>query len=318
MRLAGLDRPAHRSIPLPEETAGIIQPDSDLFWSLKPNLRTEYQGARITTNALGLRGAAIGPKQPGEVRILCLGESTTFGVKVSDDKTYCTRLEELLRGAGGNYRVINAGVSAYSSFQSLVYFEERGLALDPDVVVLYHWVNDTLPTTLRDSGNTDLGLARSDKALHAFRRSLVAGTLLRWSASFRALTYYVGRQRVYWGLAPAPKGLTVEGILLHGRLPPRVPPSERREVLDAFRQQCRERGIGLIVVHPCYRDVDERDEVLLHFCQETATAMVDIPEAFDQSGHAKPDLFLDPMHPTPAGHEIIARAIGRSLTQPAR
>ena len=154
-RLARLGDPAFRSQALPEEQFGMMQTDPELFWSLRPGFRTSYQGKQVTLNQLGLRGAEILPKGSSEFRILSLGESTTFGAKVSDGETYSAGLETFLTELvpAKPVKVINAGVSAYSSFQSLKYLELRGLRLEPDLVLFYHEVNDYLPSSVRDSQN---------------------------------------------------------------------------------------------------------------------------------------------------------------------
>ena len=101
-RLLSLADPKLTSLPLPEETFGIVVPDDDLFWRLKPNLVLDYAGEAggCRTNAQGLRSGPLGPKAPGEFRILALGESTTFGVGVPDRLAYPQRLESLLRESG--------------------------------------------------------------------------------------------------------------------------------------------------------------------------------------------------------------------------
>src|SRR5215467_816377 len=79
VRLAGWDRPALQTLELPEERAGLIQPDRELFWALKPDTHAIWHDTRISINHQGTRGENIEPKQPKELRVLSLGESTTFG-----------------------------------------------------------------------------------------------------------------------------------------------------------------------------------------------------------------------------------------------
>ena len=127
VRLSGLDAASLETAPLPEEAAGLFRPDDELFWSLRPNLDLSYRGGPVTTNSQGLRAPEIAPRQPGEFRILSLGESTTFGVGVANHETYTDRLAALLRDRYPSrvFTAFNAGVSAYSSFQSLRFLETR-------------------------------------------------------------------------------------------------------------------------------------------------------------------------------------------------
>jgi hypothetical protein len=134
LRVTSLGQSPIQSVMMPEEELGLLRHDEDLFWSFQPNISVPFKGITVTTNSLGLRGAEVEPKQPNEMRILSLGESSTFGYGVEDDQTYSALLERRLRDAvpGRKVTVINGGVSAYTSFQSLMYLKLRGLQLRPD------------------------------------------------------------------------------------------------------------------------------------------------------------------------------------------
>ena len=99
-------------------------------------------------NSLGYRGDEIGAKKPeGECRIVCLGGSTTYSTGVADYRdSYPAALERELNGRGyPNVKVINAGCPGWSSWESLVNLEFRVLDLDPDMIIVYHGVNDVHP-----------------------------------------------------------------------------------------------------------------------------------------------------------------------------
>jgi lysophospholipase L1-like esterase len=104
-----------------------------------------YRRGRNRHNRLGYRGDPIPqPKPEGEFRIVCLGGSTTYGGAVGDPRlAYPAQLEAALRGRGyANVRVVNGGAEGWASHESLVNFEFRVLDLDPDLVIVYHGVND--------------------------------------------------------------------------------------------------------------------------------------------------------------------------------
>ena len=65
------------------------------------------------------------PKPPTAYRIVCLGGSTTYGDGVEDwHFTYPALLQDSLRARGiGDVEVVNAGVSGYSSYESVVNLE---------------------------------------------------------------------------------------------------------------------------------------------------------------------------------------------------
>lgn len=127
-------------------------PDPDLLWTLRPSTVIDAEGfgfCRARTNSDGLRGPALpGAKAPGEFRVLCLGDSVTFGLCLEDGLAPPRLLEDALRAApefaGRTVRVINAGVPGYSSVQGMRLLE-RLLHLEPDVVIFWFGMNDAGP-----------------------------------------------------------------------------------------------------------------------------------------------------------------------------
>src|SRR5215470_5660402 len=71
-----------------------ITPNLDVVIRRHP---TSLRDIRVRTNSLGLRGAEIPPREAGELRILVLGDSITFGDYVDEDETYPAVLERRLR-----------------------------------------------------------------------------------------------------------------------------------------------------------------------------------------------------------------------------
>jgi lysophospholipase L1-like esterase len=99
-------------------------------------------------NSLGYRGDEISiPKPAGQFRIACLGGSTTYTSDVKDYRqSYPYLLEEYLRAQGHvDVTVVNAGAGSWSSWESLINFQLRVLDLDPDLIIVYHGINDISP-----------------------------------------------------------------------------------------------------------------------------------------------------------------------------
>lgn len=96
-------------------------------------------------NSLGLRGDEIvTPKPEGEYRIICIGGSTTYTPDVEDyNLSYPNLLQENLKDSGyKNVKVINAGMLSYTTYESLINLQLRLFDLEPDLLVIYHAVND--------------------------------------------------------------------------------------------------------------------------------------------------------------------------------
>src|SRR6266850_7069858 len=99
----------------------------------------------LRTNSRGFPGPEIadGP-HPGVYRILCMGDSSTFGWGVESDENYPSLMEKDLsrRHPGMRIEVVNLGVCGYSSLQGRILLEREGLKFAPDLVTLSYGSND--------------------------------------------------------------------------------------------------------------------------------------------------------------------------------
>jgi lysophospholipase L1-like esterase len=131
----------------------LFTPDPELLWALRP--ATEFDLGdpaypRFRTNRHGLRGADVPDERaPGELRIVCVGDSITFGQGLAEDATLPARLGAHLRSdprlEGRVVRTVNAGVLGYGSVQGFRLLQ-RIAALRPDVVVWCFGMNDAKPS----------------------------------------------------------------------------------------------------------------------------------------------------------------------------
>jgi hypothetical protein len=93
-------------------------------------------------NQLGLRGSDFPQKQPGELRVLAVGNSFVEGWGVQESQTFMSIAENVLRSTGGKtdhprpVRIVNGGISGYGAAQ--VYLNSRRLwpAVEPDIVLM--------------------------------------------------------------------------------------------------------------------------------------------------------------------------------------
>jgi len=138
--------------------------DRYLLWRMKPGLEGEFvspvvvpEGRRrpkfeVITNSRGFQGQEFEERKPeGVLRIVCMGNSSTFGWGVPPDSSYPRLLEKILEeSSGGDVEVINAGVPGYSSLQGLVLFEREISTLEPDIVTVSYGANDGHMTSSTD------------------------------------------------------------------------------------------------------------------------------------------------------------------------
>lgn len=100
----------------------------------------------VSTNSLGFRDLEFSvKKQPGELRILAVGDSFTFGSGVQLEDTWCQVLERLLKkDHKGPVEVINGGFATGSHWPPgyVDWLKSDGLALQPDMVIVGLCLND--------------------------------------------------------------------------------------------------------------------------------------------------------------------------------
>jgi lysophospholipase L1-like esterase len=127
----------------------IFRPHHYLHFELVPRYRSA--DGRISHNSHGFRGAEFNlEKAEGFLRIVCLGESTTYGSTtygdgVSDQETYPACLQQKLVSSGYPVELINAGVPSYTSSEVLLNYIFKIEPLKPDWIVYYFTINDIRP-----------------------------------------------------------------------------------------------------------------------------------------------------------------------------
>lgn len=122
-----------------EQTGGILsaelQPSTipGLRWTWRPNLVEEMHprwNVAITTNEHGFRAGPFTTK--GERRrIVMLGDSILFGIRLAESETLAGRLS---RKTG--LEVFNLGIPTYHLPQKIATYEHYGRNLAPDLVIL--------------------------------------------------------------------------------------------------------------------------------------------------------------------------------------
>lgn len=133
--------------------ASFIKPDPLLGWTNRPNVRIKNafnNGSLVTTNSHGFRGdREIDPKVPaGKIRILCSGDSFTFGSEVGDRQTWCSQLETL----DEKLETVNLGEPNYGVDQAFLKY--RSVADDlAHHIHLFAFITEDFDRMLADHSN---------------------------------------------------------------------------------------------------------------------------------------------------------------------
>lgn len=132
-------------------------PDSTFYLCYRDHARLrrdwfDEQGCvEVRTNHWGLRernDIAPDNKAADEQRIVCVGDSFTFGWGVPVEQCWVRLLENELRRGGRNVRTINCGAAGALVVDEYWWaFQHRFAAFQPDAVVVTLCLNDLLPSS---------------------------------------------------------------------------------------------------------------------------------------------------------------------------
>jgi lysophospholipase L1-like esterase len=294
----------------------IVEKDPSLFWQLKANTTAPLDQGKMTgfiANGDHMRNPDVPVERgPNDFRVLCLGDSITFGWGVRYEEAYPTLLAGLLREAlpDREIHVLNASCSGYTAYQGTEMLRRRGLKYRPDVVTIWFGWNDN---GLWD-GMTDAEHAR----LFARERRLTA------SATYRVLSYALRR-----GQHEGVRREREETQALQRRVP--VPDYEARleEMVGLARanQVSPGHSTRVVLIQGCkvrhIRTARERGGAVRLNRYHRATAAVadrlnvpllSICDALYRAGVGD-EVFLDKGHLDPKGLAIVADALFALLAE---
>jgi lysophospholipase L1-like esterase len=299
--------------------------DPSPAYRLRPGVVTTVRGIAVRVNDLGLRGPQVpAVPEPGVRRVLALGDSATFGEGLAEEDAFPAQLERELRTrTGERWEVLNAGVQGYNAADELGLLRTRGLALEPQAVIVGFNLNDYDYGPVINS----LGLLTRDRDTRAGSWSLANLSefylVLRWLAIMRQNAF------ARWSINDVPLDAPGKGFNEFDRAVSTMrrryyeQPSDDRwqtmvDALHGFGRVARERRLPIVIAIIPDGDQLEAPEPtpmlqqkILAICAEAKLECLDLYPAFIAAGGK--GLHLDIMHPNAAGQHVVARALAERL-----
>ncbi len=332
--------------PLPELPrhdwiTGQFEADPYLKWVLSPGV-SMGEGERI--NAQGMRDLPLNAQKPaGQRRFLVLGDSSVFGAGVRLEETFVQRLEASLNPAGlaaaeRSIQVLNGGVPGYSTYQCLERLR-RSLSLGLDGVILYNisdsqspegptddfWFRWGAPAHLalrhlslyrwlhqqvlqqqrpRQQAQTVPDTLRVH--LRHYRRNLVSLRRLADGAG-ASVFYVVPPMSTDADARPPPVAGEVGGADAPPPIGHYLPTTDQDADANQARLDWLEGQHALACSLEGYRAAMALDGY------RAGVPVVDGPATFKRAWKQTPEaelpLLLDPVHPSPEGHRLLAQAL---------
>ena len=289
------------------EQSTIFEGDPLLLWRLRPNLDQAYWDFTVvSTNAQGFRADyPIGAKPAGTLRIVCLGDSVTFGYRVPPvwpDKPkdynpewlpYPMLLEKELRKANPNRQieVFPMAVPGYTSHQGLAWLRRDIDYLKPDVVIASFGWNDA-----------SLSDAPDRQAIDTSWFPVTIRWLIDHSQAFAHATRWLRSRNA----APATRTVTPVA---------RVSDSEYVNNFNAIVNLSRDHGASALVIGAPYRDSKTNPpeaKLMTHYrgllkssMQQSQTPYLEILELTEAAGSVNEGFFGELIHPNHIGHRLM-------------
>jgi len=311
-----VNTPQQRMQVANEQQSEIFEGDPLLLWRLKPNLdHAIWDFTVVSTNAQNFRADyPIGAKPAGTFRIVCLGDSVTFGYRVPPvwpDKPkdydplwqpFPMLLEKELRKANPNrsIEVFPMAVPGYTTHQGLAWLRRDIEYLQPDMVIASFGWNDVSMSDVEDREAIDT------------RWSPVA---IRWlidhSQAFAHATRWLRSRSAAKPVARKPV--------------PRVSAKEYLDNFNAIVQLARDHQASVIVIGAPYRDsVTNPPEAQLmtayrvalkQAMQQSQTPYLEILELTEAAGSVNQGFFGELIHPNHMGHRLMASELLKLMSQ---
>jgi lysophospholipase L1-like esterase len=298
------------------------RPVRGLGFEMVPSQVAFSTASRVTVNAAGFRGAEIrSVADAGYPRVLCLGDSMTFGVGVEDDETYPQQLQRLLAlgSAARSPEVINAGVQRYFTYQEIDLLRRQVGVLQPNVVTLAVYINDlALRPTDEEDYVREYENEREQAATSFRRRFPTTYLLLKNSASVELI------KNTYLKVAASTRtqtNIAEEGLA--GRIRERDEPrwqAVERELVTFKELSLTHQFRPIVVFVPVRRQIAEDLPAsvyparLADYARGLGIETIDPTDTFKQSLRAGSDPYLPwDDHMSVAGHRIVAEAIAREI-----
>lgn len=172
---------------------------------LKPNVDEQValpavpggHSFHVTSDPRGLRGPVEPPAAAGTLKVLCVGDSMTFGEGVDDADTYPHRLQlGLAKELGRPVRVYNAGVISLGQVEQRDVVRQYVRELQPDVLLMQFTTANDVVDNWRWLDQDGPLKHRRDACETLEHHILLINPLARWSRAYRLGVWRWGRHAI--------------------------------------------------------------------------------------------------------------------------
>ncbi len=298
----------------------VNKPSTTITFQYDSNPRGYFKPGNVVdhvTNSWGFRGPEFAAaRSPGNVRLLFVGDSFTFGEGVNFEDTFAEVTAQLLprRLGRDNLKVesCNVGVGGYNTTDELFLLKSIEPDLRPDAVVLCYVLNDAEPPLFQvDPLRGPVRQHRGAEVPEGLNEPRPPETLLYRSRVAQVVwRYAAGREQTR----------RTEAYYLSLYAPDSAGWKESRDALREAGEFCRREKVPLVVMvfpilHKLNADYPFRaiHDMITQEAQNDGAVVLDLLPSF--LGNNAADLRVHPtdQHPNEKAHRIAAEALAAKL-----
>jgi lysophospholipase L1-like esterase len=288
----------------------IYRPDERLLWVPEPGRTvTVVNHLPITINNQGFRYPVdLTQKRSDLFRIIAFGDSSTQGWGVDDNTHYSAIMEKELNHGSctkEHFQSVSAGVNAYPN--SLVAEKVKQVIEDPatrpDVAIVAYSYNSNFEKLTKLQGEDREKFLRRVEWKSIARRSAIYNYVIE--DLLRRFAYYRLRHLLMAGTLDTLKGMDdLDLNQFNGNLQQSLDLSRRYNVQLMFLMLGSDGQTPQMPMHPFQK-------AMIDFAAKNNVPMVNMIPIISKQDQAA--MFMDPAHPTVAGHTIIANELLKTV-----
>lgn len=236
-----------------------------------------YQGLRTETKNISLK--ELVDNYP---RIVCLGDSVTFGWNVDYKDSYPSILEELLKEDYSNVKVINSGVGGDTVIDACKRLESDVISFKPHLTIINLGLNDGWIQEIVKNGNSDEAeepIDNEDKDI-SLNTNVDLGTFKKYYCDTIKIIELVDIKIILMGINP----VLIDPSLINNNIT-----GGQIEIYKMYNEQIRKIGLDNDLVY------------------------LDLWDIFNKNNKINDYLQSDGIHPNENGLELIANSVYGSL-----
>jgi len=281
----------------------IYRPDQRLLWVPEPGRTlTVVNHLPITINHQGLRYAVdLQPKQPDQFRIITFGDSFAQGWGVDDNSHFSAILEKKLNQGActkERFQSISGGVNAYPNSLAAEKLKQvvEDDTLRPDVAIFAYSENSNLEKLTQLQGDDRTRFLRRVEWKSIARRSAVYNFFIE--DLLRKIAYYQLRHMVMAGTLDGDEGMHNLDL------------NQFNQNLAESLRICRSHNVQMVFLMPGGDGEDSKtplhpfQKAMFDFAAREHVPMANMIPVMSPMNQSA--MFMDLVHPTVAGNEVIA------------